>query len=98
MVVQVSFCFVFSDLPTLSQIEGVQNLEDLLKSKAFPCHLCGKYFANKAKLERHVVVHTGEKKFECHICNRAFNRKDNLKVHMWNKHARNVTGDMWKRM
>lgn len=46
------------------------------------CDVCGKYYQNKAKLERHKLIHSGIKPFECEICKKRFNQKANLKSHM----------------
>jgi KRAB domain-containing zinc finger protein len=46
------------------------------------CDICGKYFQNNAKLERHRMIHTGVKPFQCEKCHRCFNQKANLKAHM----------------
>ncbi|KAH3897458.1 hypothetical protein DPMN_021646 [Dreissena polymorpha] len=46
------------------------------------CAHCGKLFVSKAKLRRHMLIHTGEKPFTCNVCQRGFNQKGNMKIHM----------------
>lgn len=55
------------------------------------CEVCGKLFAGKARLERHRLVHTGEKPFECSTCKRRFGsaQKKNLHVSAQHKGERN---------
>ncbi|XP_060949352.1 zinc finger protein 37-like isoform X1 [Limanda limanda] len=47
----------------------------------YHCSVCGKEFPHAYKLERHELVHTGEKPYNCSICGRGFNQKGNLKTH-----------------
>lgn len=49
------------------------------------CSVCGHTFSGitwKQKLERHLMVHTGEKPFQCPFCPHRTNRKDALKGHI----------------
>uniref|UniRef100_A0A3B4ADD4 C2H2-type domain-containing protein n=1 Tax=Periophthalmus magnuspinnatus TaxID=409849 RepID=A0A3B4ADD4_9GOBI len=45
------------------------------------CPYCGKCFERSAHLERHKMIHTGEKPFQCETCGRCFNQKCSLKEH-----------------
>lgn len=53
------------------------------------CSICGHSFSGitwKQKLERHLLVHTGQKPFLCPYCPHRTNRKDALKSHVVNLH------------
>ncbi|XP_066970568.1 zinc finger and BTB domain-containing protein 14-like isoform X12 [Macrobrachium rosenbergii] len=50
--------------------------------KVHSCAYCQFTSINKTKLERHLMVHTGEKPFACSYCPSAFSQKSNLKRHM----------------
>ena len=45
-------------------------------------NVCQKSFAPKARLIRHMMIHTGENRNLCDICQRAFAQKSHLKRHM----------------
>jgi len=53
------------------------------RAGVFICQVagCGQFFSRKEHLERHLLMHTGEKPFKCSLCPKAFSREDNLKHH-----------------
>uniref|UniRef100_A0A3Q2FN59 C2H2-type domain-containing protein n=1 Tax=Cyprinodon variegatus TaxID=28743 RepID=A0A3Q2FN59_CYPVA len=50
--------------------------------KPFGCDECGQRFHEKAYLDRHIKIHSGEKPFACEVCGQRFSRKGNLNMHM----------------
>lgn len=50
----------------------------------FSCERCGRTFAEKTKLNRHMLTHTGERSFRCQFdgCSKAFSLEANLKSHI----------------
>ena len=48
----------------------------------YPCDICGKKFTRPQHVNRHKLLHTGEKPFSCNTCDKAFTREDKLKHHI----------------
>ncbi|XP_068576793.1 zinc finger protein 208-like [Cebidichthys violaceus] len=52
------------------------------RSTFFQCDTCQKAFQFKSKLQRHMMMHTGEKPFTCNTCGKSFTRTASLDAHM----------------
>ncbi|XP_018519277.1 zinc finger protein 770 [Lates calcarifer] len=50
------------------------------------CPICPKSFPSPYKLQRHHVIHTGQKPFTCKICGKAFTQSEHLKTHLEKVH------------
>ncbi len=48
----------------------------------FKCEFCQRLFKHKRSRDRHVKLHTGDKKYRCNHCESAFSRSDHLKIHL----------------
>ncbi|KAK0149668.1 Zinc finger protein 865 [Merluccius polli] len=59
-----------------------RNIKSLMFKRGFACLYCGKNFSRRAHLERHKLIHTGEKPYICEVCGRRFNQKSSVKEHM----------------
>ncbi|KAG8038724.1 hypothetical protein G9C98_000279 [Cotesia typhae] len=73
----------------LNSDEEDQDPEDDLP-EGLQCLQCGKLFATKRNLKRHISTHTGVK-FNCETCSKEFSRLDKLKEHEYAKHSADFT-------
>lgn len=48
----------------------------------FECGLCGKQLSSNSSLDRHLLVHSGERPFRCHICGTHFTTNGNMHRHI----------------
>ncbi|KAL6105417.1 znf770 [Pungitius sinensis] len=46
------------------------------------CTVCLKSFCSPSKLQRHSLIHTGQKPYSCTVCRKAFRQKVHLKSHL----------------
>ena len=47
----------------------------------FHCALCDKSFAQKVNLQKHMMIHSGERPFQCYVCGKSFRQKTALQKH-----------------
>ncbi|KAK7944487.1 hypothetical protein WMY93_000215 [Mugilogobius chulae] len=79
---------VRSNLGVYSGINVAARNEDLPGTaagttlKRFPCFVCKKRFNTKQAIQRHELIHMGEKPFSCPFCETAFTQKTHLQSHM----------------
>ncbi len=61
------------------------HTRDLHSDDGYPCSVCGKLFAQKIGLTRHMSQHTGQYKYYCEPCKKGFAQKyryeDHMKLH-----------------
>ncbi|XP_053205283.1 zinc finger protein 423 homolog [Panonychus citri] len=48
----------------------------------FRCEYCQRTFKHKRSRDRHIKIHTGDRRYKCNNCDSAFSRSDHLKIHM----------------
>ncbi|CAL8296663.1 unnamed protein product [Arctogadus glacialis] len=50
-------------------------------ARKYRCDVCLKGFASPSKLERHYIIHTGQRPFRCEICSKTFTQSSHLRTH-----------------
>lgn len=67
----------------ISETDAVRSSPDQEIScrQDYSCTVCSKHFNAPSKLQRHILIHTGQRPFRCSVCFRGFRQKSHLKVH-----------------
>lgn len=55
--------------------------------KKFQCPKCDKRFDSQYNLNKHAVVHTGERNYKCDFCDKSYKQRYSLKMHIGTNHA-----------
>ncbi|XP_077258992.1 uncharacterized protein LOC143895605 [Temnothorax americanus] len=85
-------------MPTFKENESEEEEEEEddddsdLPIESLQCTQCGKLFATKRNLKRHISTHSGLK-FNCSTCGKGFSRLDKLKDHEQSKHKEEIFGN-----
>ncbi|XP_028575874.2 uncharacterized protein LOC114592144 isoform X1 [Podarcis muralis] len=61
------------------KITGPQSLQEGMGRHV--CPVCERAFTRKSSLNRHLIIHSGEKPYRCLDCGKGFNRRTNLMAH-----------------
>ena len=54
---------------------------DYSDRRPFACDICNFRFTSKQFLQRHLTVHTNERKYKCELCSRAYKYRKGLNRH-----------------
>ncbi|XP_040571297.1 uncharacterized protein [Lepeophtheirus salmonis] len=76
---------VFSKSNKLSAHMRVHRYDAPQNHYRYPCDICGKRFTRPQHVNRHKLLHTGERIHKCKDCNASFAREDKLNYHIMNE-------------
>lgn len=63
-------------------IRSHNNDNEIVCEKGFTCRICSKVLSSNSSLDRHMLVHSGERPFRCKICSVTFTTNGNMHRHM----------------
>lgn len=74
-----------------ANLQDIDKTDEVNTESNLQCLQCGKIFATKRNLKRHISTHDGLK-FDCPTCGKGFSRMDKLKDHEKSKHKEGLFG------
>lgn len=83
---------IFKENESEEEDEEEDDDDSDLPIESLQCTQCGKLFATKRNLKRHISTHSGLK-FNCSTCGKGFSRIDKLKDHEQSKHKEEIFGN-----
>uniref|UniRef100_A0A2A4J6S1 C2H2-type domain-containing protein n=1 Tax=Heliothis virescens TaxID=7102 RepID=A0A2A4J6S1_HELVI len=67
---------------------GLYCHKQIAHTEALLCPHCDRRFNMPSNRDRHLVVHTGEKRYQCQHCNRRFTQSSAVKLHIQTVHLK----------
>ncbi|XP_067635464.1 zinc finger protein 91-like [Eurosta solidaginis] len=64
------------------KLGGYKIIRDKNEQYQYPCDVCGKYYETTWHLNRHKLIHSGEKPHKCEFCEKRFITASTLSQHM----------------
>ena len=82
----------------MAKLQSARKLQNkTVKPEVYACSVCPKTFPRPYSLQRHMIMHTGEKKYSCDVCDKTFahlyNRTRHMKRHQERGEASGSSSD-----
>ncbi|XP_073454935.1 uncharacterized protein [Aquarana catesbeiana] len=68
-------------LPPKTNKKRSRTHKSRLGKTSFSCKVCGKVLGSKWTLDKHLLIHTGQRPFPCNECEKSFSCKNHLDAH-----------------